>query len=468
MKILFAVWEIAPFFRLGGLGDVARSLPGALKEIGVDTRVIVPFYKALKIGNIKKTKVGTVKVPYGGRDESVIIYEISHPFAHYTVYLLRCEKYLDIARGIDTFAFFDKTVVEIIKNNSLNFIPDIIHCNDNHTGFIPLLVKEAELSVKTLLTIHNLAYQGRTSCDILDKLGISKHKSRLIEWEIKSQQINMLMEGVVHADIVSTVSPTYAKEIMTEKYGCGLEEILRGKEGRVFGVLNGIDVNKTYLHRLGIEEGDRIHVDNMERKKRINKLRLQKNLGLKVSDKIPLSCFIGRFDPWQKGIDILHKMLLRLDLTKNQFIILGTGNHDWEERYQWLAKFYPSSISCNLKFDERLAYKIYAASDFIMIPSRFEPCGLIQMMAMYFGTLPIAHKTGGLIDSIKDGLNGFLFDAYSSEDLERSYNHAIDIYHRDSGRLRAMIQAAITTDFSWHKSAEEYLNLYQKLTNGEL
>lgn len=467
MKILFAVWEIAPFFRFGGLGDVARSLPATLKELGVDIRVIVPYYKAVKLGNVKRSHAGKLKVAYAGKQTKVEIYQIFHPVNKFPVYFLRSEKYLDIAHGIDTFAFFNKAVVEIIKQNTLSFIPDIIHCNDIHAGFIPLLVKEAKLPIKTILTIHNLAYQGRTSKEILGKLDLH-NKGKLFLWEIKSRQINMLMEGITHADIVTTVSPTYAKEIMTEEFGCGLEDILRGKEGRVFGVLNGIEINRRHLAKLHIDPAERADILLFEKKKRENKLHLQKKLGLKVSERLPLSCFIGRIDPLQKGLDILHKMLRRINLTHHQFAVLGAGDHEWEERFQWLSKFYPSNVSCNFRFDEKLAYRLYAGSDFILIPSKFEPCGLIQMMAMYFGTIPIAHKTGGLIDSIKNEVNGFLFDRYSSEVLEHTYRKAIKIYQSDRKKMHEMMQEALTADFSWKKSAGEYLVLYNKLVSGEL
>jgi len=467
MKILFAVWEIAPFFRFGGLGAVARTLPAALKELGVDIRAIIPYYKAVRLGNVKRNHAGKLKVTYDGKQTKVEIYQIFHPFNKFPVYFLKNEKYLDIARGIDTFAFYDKAVVEIIKQNILDFVPDIIHCNDNHAGFIPLLVKEAKLPIKTILTIHNLAYQGKTSEDILNKLNLH-NKGKLFLWEIKSRQINMLMEGIIHADIITTVSPTYAKEIMTEEEGYGLEDVLRGKEGRVFGVLNGIDINKNHLKKLHMDATAREDIAAFAKKKSENKLHLQKKLGLKVSERIPLSCFIGRIDPMQKGLDILHKMLRRIDLSHRQFVILGAGDHDWEERFQWLAKFYPKNVFCSFKFDEKLAYRLYAASDFILIPSKFEPCGLIQMMAMYFGTIPIAHRTGGLIDSIKNEVNGFLFDRYSSEVLENTYNKAVEIWYHDKTKMHEMMRQAISADFSWAKSAREYLNLYQKLVSGEL
>ncbi len=174
-------------------------------------------------------------------------------------------------------------------------------------------------------------------------------------------------------------------------------------------------------------------------------------------------CFIGRISEAQKGLDILHRMLRRVDQTKFQFVVLGTGEKEWEERFQWLSTFYPKYISCNFKFDDTLAHQIYAASDFIVIPSRYEPCGLIQMIAMLFGTIPIAHKTGGLKDSIKEGYNGFLFSRYSSEALEEKVIKAVTMWKNDKTAYEAMVTHALSTDFSWKKNANEYLTLYKKL-----
>lgn len=479
MKVLFSAWELDPFFKFGGLGDVARSLPAALKEIGVDIRNILPFYAAIELGKEKKRKVAEFKIKYDKKDEKVEVFMVFQPSSKVPVYLLRNKNYLSVPKSPDTFAFFDKAVVNIVKDNILSWQPEIIHCNDHHTGLIPLFIKEMRLPVKTILTIHNLSYQGRTSLEILKKLEIRNLGSSLLSWEIKSRQLNCLTEGIIHCDIVTTVSPTYAKEIMQEEFGMGLEEILRGKEGRVFGILNGIDVDfNDFLHSRAVRyvyrsskdrsDGYAGKIYSWEEGKRLNKLFLQKKLGLKIGNSIPLLSFIGRFDPRQKGIDILHKMVRRGNIDKYELVILGTGNQEWEERYQWLDKFYPKNVSCNFKFDDILARQIYAAADFILIPSKFEPCGLIQMIAMSFGTLPIAHKTGGLADSIKDNVTGFLFDEYSSVSLEKTVKKALGIWHSDKPRYKKMVEKALNTDFSWRKSAMEYLELYNKLINGIL
>ena len=304
-------------------------------------------------------------------------------------------------------------------------------------------------------------------------MGINSKDCKVLEWEIKEKQINFLLEAIVHADIITTVSPTYAKEILQEEFGYGLNEILKGKEGRIFGILNGIDIDWRHTTRdpavrypYGPTEkiiNNQIQYFDWRQGKALDKEFLQKKLGLKVSNDIPMLCFIGRMFAEQKGLEILHKMLRRVDQEKFQFVILGSGEKSWEERYKWLSTFYPKYISCNFRFDDTLAHQIYAASDFIVIPSKYEPCGLIQMIAMLFGTLPIAHKTGGLKDSIKEGFNGFLFSAYSSEALEEKVLKAVDMWKNDKEGYETMVNNALQTDFSWKKNAKEYLSLYKNI-----
>ncbi len=455
MKVLFAVWELDPLIKVGGLGDVAASLPRALSILGIDIRIIIPFYKALKLRRSRKKLIKRFTLRYAERNEKVEIYEVAHPVSKVPVYLLKNSKYLDAPVFPDTFAFFDKAIVTMVAENHLSWIPEIIHCNDVHAALIPLLLKERKMFIKTMLTIHNLTYQGRTSLDILDKIGIEKNKCQVVQWETKSRQINFLLEGITHADIITTVSPTYALEILTEEYGAGLEEVLRGKEGRIFGVLNGIDDHRRELMRPTQQ--------SWEEEKKISKRYLQKKLGLKVDESIPLLAFIGRLDPKQKGIDILHKMLRTIDLRGYEFVILGKGDLEWEERFQWLDTFYPKNVACTFIFNDRLANQIYSASDFILIPSKFEPCGLIQMIAMSYGTIPIAHRTGGLIDSIKNGHNGFLFDNYSAEALRETVEKAVSVWRHEKKKYKEMVENALSTDFSWDKSAKDYLRLYEKL-----
>lgn len=455
MKVLFAVWELDPFIKVGGLGDVAESLPRALLGLGIDIRIVIPFYKALKLRRNKKKLVKRFKIKYAGRFEKVEIYELTHPLSKVPVYLLKNSNYLDIPMFPDTYGFFDKAIVSMVSENCLGWMPEIIHCNDLHTGLIPLLLKEYKLPIRTMLTIHNLNYQGRTSLDILERIGIEKIKAQVIRWEIESRQFNFLLEGITHADIITTVSPSYAKEILTEEYGAGLEEVLRGKESRIFGVLNGIDDHQR----------ESIHSPqySWEEEKKKNKRHLQKKLGLRIDESIPLLAFIGRIDSRQKGIDILHKMIRTVELKNYEFVILGKGELDWEERFQWLSTFYPKNVASLFTFRDSLARQIYAGADFILIPSKFEPCGLVQMIAMSHATIPIAHRTGGLTDSIKNEYNGFLFSNYLAESLFNAVEKAVNIWKHEKRKYKEMVENALSTDFSWDKSAKEYHQLYEKL-----
>ncbi len=472
MKILFTVWELAPFFQVGGLGDVAKSLPKKLHEQGVDVRVILPFYKALKLHGQKKKEVQKFNVIYDGKNEKVIIYQIHFLDENIPVYLIKNKKWLDVP-SMDTFAFYNLCVYEILKNNHLDWIPEVVHCQDHHTGLIPLLIKHNNLKFKTLLTIHNLNHQGKSSLDVIKRMGLDHSSCRVIQWEARKKQINFLLEGIIHADLVNAVSPTYAKEIFTEEYGSGLDEIIRNEGQKISGILNGIDYDsssplkdKNINFHYGIEKTNFSYpykIYSPIEGKRQNKRFLQEKLQFTVSDKIPLISFIGRFESKQKGLDIMHKMIRRVNLEKFQFVILGQGEVEWEDQFLWLASFYKKNVTYISIFDRRIASQIYAGADFLLVPSKFEPCGLIQMIAMRYGTLPIARATGGLKDSIIDGVDGFLFKKYSSFDLETQMKKAVEIWKNDKKRINNMIICAMQKDFSWDKSAKEYVNLYKKL-----
>lgn len=474
MNVLFIVWELDPFFKIGGLGDVARSLPDALKKLDVDIRIMLPYYKVVKMGRNKKTKRTEFSLLYAGKKETVEIWETVHPYTKVVINFLKNKTYLDtVLPGLDTWGFFDKAVVSIVKNNLLDWEVSVLHLNDVHCGLIPLLVKKEKLQVKTLFTIHNLAYQGKTSAKTIDHVGLDISSCTTIPWEIEANQVNFLLEGLIHSDLITTVSPSYAKEIMTEEFGCGLTEYLKGLEGRVSGILNGINVDwRSTTHDIQVKYAygpdkkmmdGKVQYYDWKEGKALNKRFLQKKLGLKVSPEIPLFSFIGRFDAGQKGIDMLHTVLRRMNQESIECVILGSGNKDWEERFRWFSAFYPKNISCNFIFDDDLAHQIYAGSDFILIPSRFEPCGLIQMIAMLFGTVPIAHSVGGLKDSITDGKNGFLYEQYNSQNLEETMVKALTMREKNRPEFEKIIQNALAMDFSWTKSAKAYIALYQKL-----
>lgn len=463
MKVLFAVWELVPFFQVGGLGDVAKALPKKLHQQGVDVRVILPFYKAFKLHRQQKKEVKKFTVIYDGKKQKVSVYQISFLDEKIPVYLIKNEKWLGIPTQ-DIFAFYNLAVYEILKKDYLNWLPDVVHCQDHHTGLIPLLIKHNNLKFKTLLTIHNFNHQGKHSLDVIKRMGMDHSKCRVIQWETKKKQVNFLLEGIIHADLVNAVSPSYAKEIFTEEYGCGLDEIIRNEGQKISGILNGIDYDSRdpkHDKNINFHYG----VDSAVKGKQLNKKFLQEKLGFAVSDKIPLIGFIGRFESKQKGLDIMHKMIRRVNLQKFQFVILGQGEVEWEDQFQWLASFYKKNVAYISVFDRRIASQIYAGADFLLVPSKFEPCGLIQMIAMRYGTLPIARATGGLKDSIIDGVDGFLFKKYSSFELEKKMKHAVEIWKSDKKKINQMILNAMKKDFTWDKSAKEYIKLYNKLCN---
>jgi starch synthase len=441
---------------------VAKALPKNLFRQGIDVRVILPFYKALKLHKQRKKEVKKIDVIYDGKKQKVTIFQISFLDEKIPVYLIKNEKWLDIPSK-DTFAFYNLCVFEILKYNHLDWISDVVHCQDHHTGLIPLLIKHNNLKFKTLLTIHNLNHQGKYSLDVVKRTGLDHTKCRVIQWEAKKKQINFLLEGIIHADLVNAVSPSYAKEILTEEYGCGLDEIIRNEGQKISGILNGIDYDSLdHKHDKNIN----FHYGSTAlRGKQLNKKFLQEKLGFTVSDEIPLIGFIGRFESKQKGLDIMHKMIRRVNLQKFQFVILGQGEVEWEDQFLWLARFYKKNVAYISVFDKRIASQIYAGVDFLLVPSKFEPCGLIQMIAMRYGTLPIARATGGLKDSIIDGVDGFLFKKYSSFDLETKMKKAVEIWKHDKNKINEMIVNAMKKDFTWDKSAKEYIKLYNKLCN---
>lgn len=475
IKVLFAVWELAPFIKVGGLGDVAKSLPIALDTLGIDIRVILPYYKAVNLFGEKRKKLTKFTIIFDKKPVTITLYRTYFLNAHIAVYLLKNTEFLSIPNK-DTFAVFDLAVAQLAKDGISGWNPDIVHCNDLHCGFIPLLIKNYHLPTKTLLTIHNVFHQGKTSLTIAKKMGIKDEQiSKIMQWEVESKKINFLLEGILHADLVNTVSPSYAKEICTEEYGSGLNDVIQKKEIKIIGILNGLDYSvrnpetDPYLtYHYGLK-GKSFYEDHklysIYQGKALNKHLLQKKLHLKTNDKIPFIGYIGRLASNQKGIDLIHKMLLRKGLNFCQFVLLGKGEEDWEERFTWLAKFYPENIYVQNDFDEKLASEIYAASDFILIPSKFEPCGLIQMIAMRYGAIPIARNTGGLKDVISNRKNGFLFSNYSSYDLEKTLLEAIAIKKNYPKQFKQIVINAMSKDLSWKASAKKYVRTYKKLLN---
>jgi len=443
---------------------VIGSLPKALHGLGVDVRVVIPYYKELKISKL----ISKLKVKFGGTEE-VGVYEAKLPGSEVPIYFLENEKYLSSGgiylskdavaseQGeIERFAFFSKAVGEFVKKEEWE--PDIVHCNDWHTGLVPGLLK----TPASVFTIHNLANQGFSDLSILKNLDSITQESELIRWDAADDNLDLMLQGITAADVVSTVSPTYAKEILTPEFGEGLHSVLKAREGRLCGILNGIDT------QVWDPETDQKIEFNYSLKEGLagkvaNKIYLQRELNLKVDPEVPVIGMITRLAA-QKGLDITLEGFEEILSLGAHFVILGVGDEAVEK--QLLAISHKSSASGKFsfinRFDGDLAHRIYAGADLFLMPSKFEPCGLVQLIAMRYGSLPIVRETGGLKDTVEDGKTGFVFGEYSTEALIEVVELAIGRFGVENIQFRQMIAEAMRQDFSWEASAREYLQLYQK------
>ncbi len=473
MRVLFVTSELAGLYKIGGLGDVSRSLPIALKKLRVDVRVAMPYYKAIELKNVHCA--GQIAVDFGGKRELVFIFESKVPDSLVPIYLFRHPK-LDDYHGediIEKFAFFSCCIARLYE-----FAPavlggklDIVHCHDWHTALVPLLLGESNklrreeetlesIRTKTILTIHNLLYQGTAPVSLIKTLNLPKRIFHILPTN-KGPKIKLFREGLEHADVISTVSPTYAKEILTGDYGEHVNDVLRRRRGDVVGVLNGID-DATWDPRDDISLPVHYSRDDILTGKQANKEYLQRTLKLPVA-KMPLLGFVGRLEVRQKGIDILIEALGHLLPDRAQVIILGTGPKKIKQILVTFAKKYPDHFVFVPTFDERLARRIYAGADFLVVPSKFEPCGLTQMISMRYGTIPIVRKTGGLADTVMDGKTGFVFEDYNQSALLAKLKEAITLWDTNPGKWQKMAVNCMRQDFSWLVSAKKYKILYTRL-----
>jgi starch synthase len=471
ISILMVGYEAAPFYKRGGLGDVMESLPKAFGKIGIEVRVAIPYYNDIK-NKYHLQKEGEFSVEFESRTERVGVYFSFLPGTKIPFYFLENTEYLFSSKprhenkGPDEFAFFSLAVARFIQYLSEHhkWTPSIVHCNDWHTALIPLILKKKmKLSIPTLLTIHNLLYQGVGSLKLLDLLNMKDEETEELKRGKPATEINVLGEGIIHATRVSTVSVSYAKEIANDYDQSPIGPFLKKREedcckkdGEIVGILNGIDYDiwdpakdNCIFHKYDI--------GNWEVGKRDNKEDLLKSLGLQDR---PTFCFVGRL-AGQKGLDILIKAINNISHLNINLIILGSGSPIIQASVLEEARKFPW-VKAEIVYNEELAHKIYAGSDFIIVPSRYEPCGLIQMIAMKYGTLPIASDTGGLRDSILNGKNGFLFKKGKSVRLKKAIEHALSRM-KDKDKYKKMVESAMRTDFSWDKSALKYKKLYEEM-----
>ncbi|MCD4705505.1 glycogen synthase [bacterium] len=471
MKILMLSSELAPFVKVGGLADVMGSLPKAIKKQGADVRLALPFYGSI---NAKKQKFKKIKSNIKIAGENVNVWQGKLPNSKAIVYLIECKKYFgkkQVYYGNDPekFLFFSIAVLKILP--LMNFKPEIIHCHDYHTALIPSLLKNSEFSffekAKTILTIHNLKHQGKTKIKNFSNQYLKKYLEQIFNKE-KSDSINFMANGILSSNAISTVSKTYAKEITTKKFGEGIENIIKRRKKNLYGVVNGIDVD--FFNPVVDKYIKQKYSVKTLNKKIENKIYLQKILNLPIDKNIAIVGLVSRL-AWQKGLELFTDDFANLNC---QFVFLGTGEKKYEDHFKKLQKKYPDKISANIMFDAKLANQIYAGSDIFLMPSRFEPCGLGQLIAMRYGTVPVARGTGGLKDTIENfnfkttaeknkKATGFIFDRFDSVAFYRKLNEALDLYYNDKKIWKKIQLNGMKSDFSWNNSAKKYLDLYKKL-----
>ena len=474
-KILFVTSEAHPLIKTGGLGDVSGALPVALKELKQDVRLIMPAYRDAMRRSGPYTIASLVFQPaihpirlLEGRlpDSNIIVWLVDIP----SLFDRPGNPYLgpdghDWPDNAQRYGMFARAVTAIALNQAgLDWYPDIVHCNDWQTGLIPPLLSLNSPRPATTFTIHNLAYQGLFPAAQFQELGLPEEL-----WGIQGlefyDQLSFIKGGLLYADMLNTVSPTYAKEICTPEYGCGLDSLLRNRTDRLVGILNGADYSewdpRHDTHLPHHYDPDTLHG------KEADKNALQKELGLQRDPKVPLIGFVGRLAT-QKGIDLILAVLGNFLHQEVQFVILGTGDKAFEKALTELATHYPQRCHVKIGFSEQLAHRIEAAADMFLMPSRYEPCGLNQIYSMRYGTLPIVRRTGGLADTVVDmsaGLDsatGFVFDEATAAALTDTLRRALTLYTTNPHGWLTLIHNAMTRDYSWRRSALAYMDLYQQ------
>ena len=473
MKVLYATSEALPFIASGGLGDVAGSLPNALRKRLIGCRVVLPMYDTIK-QELKDTMkfITHISVPVAWRRQYCGIFEAKYNGVIY--YLIDNQYYFkrDTIYGhyddAERFAFFSRAVLEIIPY--IDFKPDIIHCNDWQTALTPVYYSAMYANspgyenIKTIFTIHNIQYQGVYGKELLeDVLGIPADKASLLEYD---GCINFMKGAIECADKVTTVSPSYADEILDPWYSHGLDSILNERRYKLRGILNGIDT-------VGYDPATdkcikaNFSADDVSGKK-IDKKTLQKEMGLPVKPGVPVIGMVTRLVS-HKGLDLVKGILDELLATSEmQLVVLGSGDYEYESYFRWIAEKYPDKVGLRIGFVPELARKIYAGADMFLMPSKSEPCGLSQMVALRYGTVPIVRETGGLRDSITDcgdgKGNGFTFKSYNAHDMLDAIRRALTLYY--NGDWNELVLRALNCDFSWGRSANAYIRLYKETLKG--
>ena len=485
MHICFATSEAVPFAKTGGLADVCGALPCEIARLGHSATLVMPAYRGTTHrGQAVQSTEFELQVPVGNKLVTAEILSSKLPDSEVTVYLIRQDEYFDRdgvygEQGIDyednceRFVFFSRAVLQLIQRADLNV--DLIHAHDWTTGLIPALLKiefddcDRLSRIASLMTVHNLAYQGTFWHWDMLLTGIDWKYFNWQQMEFHGE-LNLLKTGLVFADALNTVSPTYAEEIQSAPLGCGLEAVLSDRRGVLSGIINGVDY-ATWNPAKDPYLATTYCTDSYGEGKRVCKRALQREFGLEMAPDRPLIGFVGRL-AGQKGFDIaLPVMQAWAERQDVQWVILGTGDRGIEKKLQQLARENPGRIGVVIDFSEPLAHRIEAGADLFLMPSEYEPCGLNQLYSLKYGTLPVVHATGGLADtvigadekSLATGMaTGFSFDAYNRSELARTLEQALALYDERPEIWKQMIETAMQQDWSWRASAVRYSSLYEQ------
>lgn len=473
MKVLYCASEALPFTATGGLADVAGSLPKALRKRKVSCRVVLPLYDSIDEELKEKLRfITSISVPVAWRRQYCGIFEAK--IGNVIYYLIDNQYYFKRKGGIyghfddaERFSFFCRAVLEMLPY--IDFKPDIIHTNDWQTALTPVYYRlfyannEWYGGIKTVFTIHNIQYQGQYGLDILeDVFGIPESASQILEYD---KCVNLMKGAIECANWVTTVSPSYAKEILDPWFAHKLDPMLRERSWKLSGILNGIDTD-TYNPETDPSLYENYGKD-YKRGKAENKRQLQKRLNLEENSDLPIVGMVTRLVA-HKGLDLVKDGIDNVMQYSNaQFVVLGSGEAEYEKYFEWMQEKYPGRFNFSIGFVPELSRKIYAGADIFLMPSKSEPCGLSQMISLRYGTIPVVRATGGLKDSIQDSGdnkgNGFTFQTYNTGDMLHSLHRAIAACNDEKEGWSVLVKRAMATDNSWTKSAGEYIQLYNQV-----
>jgi len=473
INVLFLAAEAVPFVKIGGLADVAGSLPLALRSlpyqathgVALDVRLVLPLHRANRAESATLHPVTEFSVPRRGRNVPAQVFETS--LAGMPVYFIGGEPIAsaasvysaDPAVDREKFAFFSLAALEMVR--CMAWQPDILHANDWHTALALYALRsrctDSLLArLRTVLTLHNLPYMGGDGADVLSAYGLQPLNDESLPAWARTQPLPL---GLWSADALIPVSPTYAREILTPEFGCGLDAYLRSRSDSITGILNGLDMTSWDP---GTDQALAANFTTDDLPNRINnKIALQKQLGLKEDARIPLLAMIGRIDQ-QKGVDITLEALPQLGERPWQFILLGSGDPVLENNVRHLQAEYPDRVRAAIRFDAPLGRLIYGGADMFLMPSRYEPCGLAQMIAMHYGCVPLVRATGGLKDTVQEGQTGFLFQGAGAGSMIEALRRALSVYANPE-RWQRLQRNGMRKDFSWPRSARQYAAIYHSL-----